>query len=152
MTVVLQRVLNANVEINGIITGKCGYGYVILLGVFSGDDICDARDLAEKVVKLRVFGDSAGKMNLSIADISGSVLIISQFTLCADYSHGNRPDFLSAADPVTAKKLYDYFISEMKTRIGEDKVESGIFGADMKVSLINDGPVTIIMESDVLKK
>ena len=152
MTAVIQRVSSASVAVNGEVAGSCSLGFLILLGIFKGDRERDAAALAEKISKLRVFEDAGGKMNLSLSDVSGSVLIISQFTLCADYSHGNRPDFLSAAPPDAAKQLYELFCGEMKKRVGCDNVQNGIFGADMKVSLVNDGPVTIIMESGVLLK
>lgn len=150
MKAVLQRVSHASVEVDGSVVGSCGKGFMILLGVAEGDTETDAELLARKIVNLRVFTDENDKMNLSILNIDGEILVISQFTLLADYRHGNRPDFLASAKPDEANRLYEYF----KTLLANDvrRVESGIFGADMKVSLLNDGPVTIVMDSEVLKK
>jgi D-tyrosyl-tRNA(Tyr) deacylase len=150
MIAVLQRVESALVTIDGAIKGKCGQGLLILLGVAKSDSESDAVVLADKISKLRIFSDEAGKMNLSVADINGSALVISNFTLCADYKKGNRPDYFNAADPEIADNLYEHFITLLRDRIGN--VESGEFGADMKISLVNDGPVTITMNSEVLMK
>ena len=150
MRAVIQRVSDAHVDIDGRTVGACGRGYMILLGVAQGDTQEDAELLASKIVKLRVFEDEAGKMNRSLIDVGGEVLIISQFTLLADYRKGNRPDFFGAAAPDTAKALYESFIALLREQIAH--VACGEFGADMQVSLCNDGPVTIVMESDVLKK
>lgn len=150
MRAVLQRVENASVMIHGFIKGKCGQGLLILLGIAVGDTENDALALAEKISKLRIFSNENGKMNLSVNDIGGSALVISNFTLCAEYRKGNRPDYFQAAAPETANKLYEYFITILRERI--KYVESGEFGADMKISLINDGPVTIVMDSDILIK
>jgi len=150
MIAVLQRVESASVTINGTVKGKCGQGLMILLGVAKEDTESDAVVLAEKISKLRIFSDDDGKMNLSVTDVNGSALVISNFTLCADYKKGNRPDYFGAASPDTANKLYEYFIKLLRERILN--VESGEFGADMKISLINDGPVTIVMDSKVLNK
>lgn len=150
MRAVLQRVENASVIIDGFVKGKCGQGLLILLGIAVGDTENDALVLAEKISKLRIFSDENGKMNLSVNDIGGSALVISNFTLCAEYRKGNRPDYLQAAAPETANKLYEYFITILRERI--KFVESGEFGADMKISLINDGPVTIVMDSNILIK
>ena len=151
MIALLQRVTESSVSVDGQIIGKCGKGLMILLGVLEGDSENDVIALTEKIHKLRIFEDENGKMNRSICDIGGSALVISQFTLAANYAHGNRPDFLSAAKPDVAKPLYELFASELQKRIS-GTVETGEFGADMKVSLINDGPVTIIMDSKVLLK
>ena len=151
MIALLQRVTESSVSVDGQIIGRCGKGLMILLGVLDGDSESDAVALAEKIHKLRIFEDENGKMNRSICDIGGSALVISQFTLAANYAHGNRPDFLAAAKPDIAKPLYEFFADELQKRI-TGKVETGEFGADMKVSLINDGPVTIIMDSKVLLK
>jgi D-tyrosyl-tRNA(Tyr) deacylase len=151
MIALLQRVTESSVSVDGQIIGRCGKGLMILLGVLEGDSESDALALAEKIHKLRIFEDENGKMNRSICDIEGSALVISQFTLAANYAHGNRPDFLAAAKPDIAKPLYEFFADELQKRI-TGKVETGEFGADMKVSLINDGPVTIIMDSKVLLK
>ncbi len=150
MKAVLQRVSEASVKVNGELVGSCREGLMILLGVAEGDTDNDAELLAEKIGKLRIFCDDAGKMNRSVMDIDGEALIISQFTLLANYRHGNRPDYLASAPVDEAKRLYEYFISLMAQRLR--RVESGMFGADMKVSLTNDGPVTIVMDSEVLKR
>ena len=150
MKAVLQRVSEASVETDGAVIGRCGTGLMILLGVADGDTEADSIALAEKISKLRIFCDPDGKMNLSVTDVGGSALVISNFTLCADYRKGNRPDYFGAAKPDEAERLYLHFTDELNKRIGG--VEKGKFGADMKVSLVNDGPVTIIMDSDVLLK
>ena len=146
----LQRVTEARVKVDGALVGSCAHGLMILLGVADGDTEEDARLLAAKIGNLRIFCDEAGKMNLSVKDVGGEALVISQFTLLANYKHGNRPDYLASAPVPEAKRLYEYFVSLMKEQLS--RVECGIFGADMKVSLINDGPVTIVMDSEVLKK
>lgn len=151
MIALLQRVTESSVSVDGQIIGRCGKGLMILLGVLEGDSESDAVALAEKIHKLRIFEDENGKMNLSVCDVGGGALVISQFTLAANFAHGNRPDFLSAAKPDIAKPLYEFFADELQKRIS-GTVERGEFGADMKVSLINDGPVTIIMDSKVLLK
>ncbi len=150
MKAVIQRVKEASVSVDGEVVGKCQKGYLILLGVAEGDTREDAELLARKIVALRIFSDDAGKMNLSLRDVGGEVLVISQFTLLANYRHGNRPDFLASAKPETAMALYEYF----KELVARDipHTESGVFGADMEVSLVNDGPVTICMDSEILKK
>ncbi|MBQ9785260.1 MAG: D-tyrosyl-tRNA(Tyr) deacylase [Clostridia bacterium] len=150
MKAVIQRVANASVAVDGSVVGSCERGYLILLGVAEGDTETDAELLCRKIANLRIFRDENDKMNLSIKDIDGEVLVISQFTLCANYRHGNRPDFLESAKPAEAERLYEYFKSLMAREVR--RVECGIFGADMKVSLLNDGPVTICMDSEVLKK
>lgn len=152
MIALLQRVTEASVSVNGLVRGKCDKGLLILLGVKKGDTEGDALVLAEKISKLRIFSDENGKMNLSVKDIGGNTLVISQFTLCANYRHGNRPDFFDAAPPGEADALYRFFCDKLRVCIGADRVETGEFGADMQVSLINDGPVTVMMESSVLKK
>ena len=151
MIALLQRVTESSVSVDGNIIGRCGKGLMILLGVLEGDSESDAVALAEKIHKIRIFEDENGKMNRSVCDVGGGALVISQFTLAANYAHGNRPDFLSAAKPDIAKPLYEFFADELQKRIS-GTVERGEFGADMKVSLINDGPVTIIMDSKVLLK
>ena len=150
MKAVLQRVSEASVKVDGEIVGACAAGLMILLGVAQGDCEEDARLLATKIANLRIFCDEAGKMNLSVKDIDGEALIISQFTLMANYKKGNRPDYLESAPPAEANRLYEYFKSLMAAELRH--VGCGIFGADMKVSLTNDGPVTIVMDSEVLKK
>lgn len=150
MKAVIQRVSSASVEVDGIVTGSCARGYMILLGVAEGDTEADAEILCKKIANLRIFPDEGGKMNLSIKDIDGEALVISQFTLLANYRHGNRPDFLESAKPNEAERLYDYFKSLLSAEIRQ--VGAGVFGAHMQVSLTNDGPVTIVMDSEVLKK
>ncbi|MBQ7125405.1 MAG: D-tyrosyl-tRNA(Tyr) deacylase [Clostridia bacterium] len=151
MRAVIQRVLSASVEVDGEIVGSCGRGLLILLGVKKGDCEEDAELLAAKLSKLRIFEDENGKMNLSPTDIGGELLVISNFTLCADCRRGNRPDFFEAEAPAEAKRLYEFFTERIKALSGL-KTENGIFGADMKVSLENDGPVTIVIDSEELKK
>ena len=124
---------------------------MILLGVKCGDEENDALLLAEKIAKLRIFEDENGKMNRSINDVQGSVLCISQFTLLASYAHGNRPDYLNSEKPERAKALYAHFSALLRERLGSGRLETGIFGADMKIELENDGPVTIVMDSEVLR-
>lgn len=144
MKIVIQRVLSAKVEVKGEVTGKIGRGYLILFGAAAGDTPNDAKRLAAKISKLRIFEDENGKTNLSIKDVSGNILSVSQFTLLADCSHGNRPSFINAAPPEQANELYELFNDELRSC--DIKVETGIFGADMKVSLINDGPFTVMLE------
>lgn len=151
MIALLQRVTSASVSVDGKVTGSCGQGFAILLGVGNGDDAEDAELLAEKIVKLRVFEDENGKMNRSILDIGGSAVVVSQFTLYADYHHGNRPNFLNAAPPALSKPLYEFFLSRLSEKLGRE-VGSGVFGADMQFEIHNDGPVTIHMDSAVLRK
>ena len=149
MRAVIQRVSSASVEVDGKVVGSCQRGYLILLGVAQGDTELDADLLCKKIAALRIFRDENDKMNLSIRDIDGEALVISQFTLLANYRHGNRPDFLESAKPDEANHLYEYFKDLLSRELR--RVECGIFGADMKVSLTNDGPVTICMDSEVLK-
>ena len=149
MKAVIQRVTSASVVVEGETIGTCGHGLLILLGVATGDTEEDLERVLQKIVKLRIFEDENGKMNRSIQDIDGEMLVVSQFTLLANYKHGNRPDYLGAAAPAEANRLYELFIEKAKAYVRH--VGHGKFGADMKVSLLNDGPVTIVMESDVLK-
>ena len=145
MKLVVQRVLNAQVDVDGKTVGKIDKGFMVLCGITYEDTEKEADVLARKLCNLRVFEDENGKMNLSLKDVGGELLIISQFTLYADtMSSGNRPSFIAAARPEKAEPLYEYFLE--KCRQENIKVEKGIFGADMKVSLVNDGPVTIILE------
>lgn len=150
MKAVIQRVKKSYVKVDGETVGECGEGLMILLGVAQGDNEQDAELLASKICKLRIFSDENDKMNLSVKDKDGEALVISQFTLMANYKHGNRPDFLESAPPSEANRLYEYFISLMSAELKH--VGRGIFGASMEVGLINDGPVTIVMDSEVLKK
>lgn len=145
MRVVIQRVSEANVTVDNAIVGSISKGYMLLIGIDENDETQDADWLVQKILNLRVFGDEEGKLNHSVMDIQGEILCVSQFTLIADYKKGNRPSFIKAAKPDKAIPLFEYF----KTEISKSglKVESGIFGADMKVALINDGPVTILMDS-----
>lgn len=151
MKAILQRVSRASVTVDGETVGEVSQGFLILLGVEQGDDETEARVLADKIAGLRIFTDENDKMNLSLADIGGGVLVISNFTLCADCSHGRRPSFIGAARPETAEPLYRFFCERMEQN-GVKKVARGIFGADMQVSLINDGPVTIDINSKDLKR
>ena len=144
MRLVIQRVKNASVKVDGKVAGKINEGLLVLLGITHEDNKEKADYLAKKLVNLRIFKDENHKMNLSVRDINGELLIISQFTLYADTSQGNRPSFTNAGNPDFANELYEYF--KEKCREYDLKVESGIFGADMKVELLNDGPVTIILE------
>lgn len=150
MIAVIQRVNSATVIADGVHSGKIGRGLYILLGVKKGDERLDATLLAEKISKLRIFSDENDKMNLSINDVSGEVLVVSNFTLNANYAHGNRPDYFNSAPPTEADELYEFFKSELAVRVG--KCESGIFGADMRTEMSTDGPVTIVMDSSILRK
>ena len=151
MKAILQRVARASVEVDNEVVGSIDRGFLILLGVEQGDDETEARVLADKISGLRVFTDENDKMNLSLADIGGAVLVISNFTLCADCSHGRRPNFIGAARPETAEPLYEYFCQRVSDN-GVQRVQRGVFGADMQVSLVNDGPVTIDINSKDLKR
>lgn len=144
MKLIIQRVTHASVTVDNNIVGKIGQGFLVLLGVGPEDTKETADYLVQKLIKLRIFKDENGKMNLSLKDINGELLIVSQFTLYADCTGGNRPSFVNAAKPEKANELYEYFIQECKKQ--NVNVEHGIFGADMKVELLNDGPVTIILE------
>lgn len=151
MKAVIQRVTRASVTVEGERVSAIGGGLLILLGVAEGDAPRDAEVLAEKIANLRIFSDSEGKMNLSLLTTGGAALIVSQFTLCANCSHGRRPDFFGAAKPAVAEELYEYFCERIKIS-GVTEIGKGIFGADMQVELLNDGPVTIIIDSGDLKK
>ena len=151
MKAILQRVKFAKVEVDGEVVGESGNGFLVLLGVAREDDQREAEVLADKIAGLRVFTDENDKMNLSLAEIGGEVLVISNFTLCADCSHGRRPSFIAAARPEQAEPLYENFSQRLRDA-GVKKVAQGIFGADMAVSLLNDGPVTIDINSKDLKR
>ena len=150
MIAVIQRVKRASVAIDGKISGQCEKGLMILLGVADGDCESDAEALAAKISKLRIFCDDEGKMNLSVKDVGGEMVIVSNFTLLANYVKGNRPDYFGAAAPDVAEGLYKYFGSLMEKEISH--VGYGVFGADMEVTIVNDGPVTIVMDSKILVK
>ena len=145
MKIVVQRVKEANVKVDNEIVGKISEGLMLLIGVDEDDDTNDADWLIKKIIDLRIFSDQEGKINLSVKDISGEILCISQFTLISDYKKGNRPSYIKAAKPEKAIPLFEYFKQEIKK--SGLKIESGIFGADMKVSLLNDGPVTLVFDS-----
>jgi D-tyrosyl-tRNA(Tyr) deacylase len=144
MKIVLQRVSSASVKVDSKIVGRIEHGLLLLIGFSSADTEESILPTIEKIVKLRIFSDEEGKMNKSVLDVNGSALLVSQFTLYADTKKGNRPSFIEAARPEQAIPLYEFFIAEMKKRISI--VETGIFGADMKVELVNDGPVTILFD------
>lgn len=150
MKAILQRCLSASVIADGKPAGKIEHGLFILLGVIKGDEEKDADVLAEKISKLRIFDDADGKLNLSVKDVEGSALVVSNFTLGADYKKGNRPDYFMSEAPTRANELYEYFSEALRAR--GIHTENGVFGADMKITLAADGPVTIDMDSTVLKK
>lgn len=150
MIAVLQRINNATVYADGVLSGTVGRGLYVLLGVEKGDGKHDAELLSEKISKLRIFCDDNGKMNLSVMDIDGEVMVVSNFTLSANYSHGNRPDYFSAAAPDIANELYEYFVKLISQKV--KNTQTGKFGADMRTEMSTDGPVTIVMNSEVLKK
>ncbi len=149
MIAIIQRVQHASVTIEGQVTGACGKGFLVLLGVAEGDGAHDAEILADKIAKLRIFEDADEKMNLSLTDIGGELLVVPNFTLLASCRRGNRPDFTASARPETASPLFDYFCDYIGRTIPH--VARGTFGADMQVALVNDGPITIHMDSDILK-
>lgn len=148
MKVWIQRVSEASVTIDGEIVASIGRGYLLLFGVTHGDNVRMASRLAEKVVSIRLFEDAGGRMNLSLPEVDGEVIAVSQFTLYADVSRGRRPGFSGAAPGPVAEPLYEAFVRELRARLGENKVQTGRFGADMKVALVNDGPVSIELDSE----
>ena len=148
MRVVIQRVLEAKVTVEDQCIGSIGKGFLILLGVGAQDSKEIADRYIDKILKMRIFADDNGKTNLSLGDVQGEVLVVSQFTLYADCRKGNRPDFINAAGAAKAKELYEYVLCSIKERFG--KVEAGEFGGDMKVSLINDGPFTIVLDERLI--
>ena len=150
MKFVLQRVSEANVKVDGEIKGKIGNGYLLLVGISNDDNKEIADKMIEKVSRLRIFEDADGKSNLSIDQVEGEILVISQFTLYADCRKGNRPSFTEAGAPALAEELYEYIIKRCKELF--KKTEHGVFGADMKVSLVNDGPFTIVLDSKEIIK
>ena len=148
MKALVQRVSRGCVTVEGNAVGATGRGYVVLLGVRAGDTDADAKYLAEKTANLRIFADEQDKMNLSIMDIGGTILVISQFTLYADTRKGNRPSFINSAPPEQAERLYDSYLSHLRRIMGDDRVAAGVFRARMSVEIVNDGPVTIELTSD----
>ena len=148
MRFVIQRVSHASVTVDGEVIGKIGRGYMVLMGVCDSDDEQIADKMVDKLIKLRINEDAEGKTNLSLADVDGELLLISQFTLYANCKKGNRPSFTEAGSPDKANALYEYMIGKCKERV--PVVEKGSFGAEMKVELLNDGPFTIILDSDKL--
>ena len=150
MRAVIQRVSSASVISDGKLTGKIDKGFAILLGVKKTDEKEDAEVLATKIAKLRIFEDENEKMNLSLIDVGGSAIVVSNFSLCANYAHGNRPDFLFAETKERANALYEHFVNELRKYIPH--VDTGVFGAYMQYSIQNDGPITIVMDSEVLLK
>ena len=151
MKAVIQRVSRASVTVQGELVSKIDKGYLILLGVMDDDNEADAEVLARKTSTLRVFEDEDGKMNLDIQNVDGEILAVSKFTLCADVKKGNRPSFIRSAHPDRANELYEYFCDKLIEN-GVKNVEKGVFGADMKVELLNDGPVTILYDSELWRK
>ena len=145
MRLVVQRVTEASVRVDGEIVGQIGQGFLVLIGVGAGDTQADADKYLKKLINLRIFQDENGKTNLSLQDVGGSLLMVSQFTLYADCKKGNRPSFVKAGDPAAAEALYEYMIAEAKKSI--PVVEHGVFGAYMQISLVNDGPFTVVLEN-----
>ena len=150
MRLVIQRVTHAECVVEGNVTGAIKDGFLVLAGISDTDDEEMAGKMLRKMLGLRIFADAEGKTNLSLRDVGGNVLLISQFTLYADCRKGNRPSFTRAGKPDHASALYEFMLSECAKELGEDRVQRGIFGADMKLSLLNDGPFTIILDSDEL--
>lgn len=147
MIAVVQRVLNASVEVQSEIVSNISKGLLIFLGIKKGDTESKAEYLVNKIINLRIFSDSNEKMNLSVSNIDGEILVISQFTLCTDNSKsGNRPSFTFAEEPERANELYEYFIKKLKEEYKKEKILSGVFSAHMKINITNDGPVTILLE------
>ena len=150
MILVIQRVQRASVSVDGDVVGSCGEGLMLLLGVAEGDTRADAEALAKKAVNLRIFTDESDKMNLSVKDIDGEALVVSNFTLLANYRKGNRPDYMSAARPEIAEELYEYFVSLLEGELA--RVGKGVFGAHMEIDISADGPVTIVMRSEIFRQ
>ncbi len=145
MKVVLQRVLSGSVSVDGVVSGSIGVGYVLLVGIAAGDDESTVRRLAADVAKARLMPDPQGKMGVNLKDAGGEALAVSQFTLLADFSKGNRPSFNGAARPEVAKPLFDLFVTELSAHLGRP-VPTGVFGADMRVEIVNDSPLTVVLE------
>jgi D-aminoacyl-tRNA deacylase len=148
MKALVQRVARGSVTVDGQTVGQIGRGFVVLLGVRTGDTETEARHLAQKTANLRIFADAEGKMNLSLIDVGGAVLVVSQFTLYADTRKGNRPSFVDAAPPATAEALYGVYVDLLRRILGESRVATGTFRAAMQVDLVNDGPVTIELRAE----
>ncbi len=146
MKAVIQRVTQASVSIHNEIHSSIDTGLLVLLGIDTNDTLQDVEWLSKKIVQMRIFGDEAGKMNLSVKDINGAILLVSQFTLIADAKKGNRPSFVNAARPEKAIPLYETMIQQLSVQMNKP-IQTGVFGADMQIALTNDGPVTIILES-----
>ena len=147
MKFVIQRVSEASVSVDGEVIGQIGNGFMVLVGAEDADTHEIAEKMVKKMIGLRIFQDEEGKTNLNLKAVGGSLLIVSQFTLYADCRKGNRPSFIKAGSPAHAEEIYEYIVSRCKEELGEDRVERGVFGADMKVALVNDGPVTICMDT-----
>lgn len=150
MIAVIQRTMKADVVSDGILTGKIEKGLALFIGIHKDDTEKDVEVLAPKIAKLRIFSDENDKMNLSVNDVNGSVIVVSNFTLCANYVHGNRPDYFDAKEPNEASRLFSLFVNEMKKYVSD--VQTGVFGASMVYTITNDGPITIVMDSNKLKK
>ena len=150
MRAIVQRISQGKVSVDGEVIAECGQGLMVLLGVTHGDTKEDADLLADKIAKLRIFSDENDKMNLSVTDVNGGIILVSQFTLYASYRKGNRPDYMNSASPDVAEPLYEYFAERLRTHT--DNVSTGQFGAHMMLDFINDGPVTIIIDSSELAK
>lgn len=151
MKAIIQRVSSASVSVDGVVRGSAEQGFLVLLGVTEGDSEKEAELLARKTAALRIFCDSEDKMNLSLTDIGGDALVVSNFTLCADTKKGNRPSFINAMAPDRANELYEYYCEALKKN-GVNRVEKGVFGADMKIAINADGPVTITLDTDIWSK
>ncbi len=150
MRAIVQRISEGRVTVDGEVIAECGQGLMVLLGVTHGDTEEDANLLADKIAKLRIFSDENDKMNLSVTEVDGGIIVVSQFTLYASYRKGNRPDYMNSAAPDVAEPLYEYFANRLRNHT--PKVSTGQFGAHMMLDFVNDGPVTIPMDSDVLKQ
>ena len=151
MKAIIQRVSSASVSVDGVVCGSAEQGFLVLLGVTEGDSEKETELLARKTAALRIFCDGEDKMNLSLTDIGGDALVVSNFTLCADTKKGNRPSFINAMAPDRANELYEYYCEELKKN-GVNRVEKGVFGADMKIAINADGPVTITLDTDIWSK
>ena len=147
MRFVIQVVDNANVTVDGAVTGACGKGFLVLIGVSETDNVAIADKMCDKMLAMRILPDENGKTNLALKDVDGSLLLVSQFTLYADCKKGNRPSFVKAGSPDLANSLYEHIIARCEDFLGKDKVGTGVFGADMKVSIVNNGPFTIVLDS-----